>query len=618
MKPALDDDNKKSKSKKLDKFSKFANKKEKNGKKGDNDEIEDDEECECPGDEKGTKTGKKKAKDGNGESKSVKKDDEGGEESKSVSKSTTNKKYDDEEDIENNGEDEEYQVDRKNEKLPKFSKKGDDDDEPADEREIGDKHYAKMPGEEDNEPTTKDPGKHPYIEVNPFDVSDPYDPNPVGRTRARDSIEGKTAKGVINPYGMDVELDNQKDEVPGKKWPKNRKKGRQASIVEALRGSVGKRRALGATKMTKVRSKASNKVRTSKGRGHSFGTKAAVRGSTARRGSSGTVTRGRSSSGHPMGLWRTFNNLYRSHLDWKKQKRQHDTKMDRMDAKSEVRDPDLAKDDAKNIKSIKKRHPGLSIGSKPPRIPTGFEGDYADSKSGERDRDKWLRSRAPKRFAPKSKVDTEKEKYVALRMKKVERWKDKYPESYERRKKEHGDKYDERESTKELRKVSEATYYREGPMRTFNNIVRSWLDAKKDRRRDILRKKSEAKRNRLDAKHHKLDVKHHKHDEKVGKQLDANKNRSVPDREDWWDDIKRKQDSGYKFNESLTMAESLALMGKAKQSGYKSSVIREVYNRGLEAWPGRSCNMNRKQYAFTRVNSYINNGKARKMDDDLT
>ncbi len=635
------------------------------------------------------------------------------------------KDADDEEDEENGKSFTSEPIDKiKGKKKKPFSKdKDDDEDEPADEREVTDKHYVK-PGEDSDETTDKD--SHPYIDINPFDSEDANDPNPQGRTKARDSVEAKGAKGITNPYGMDTSDDDQKGEVSGKKPLSKSKKGkRKLAIVEGIRGSLV----------------------------------SAVRKNMMKRGKS-TVSRGRSSSssGHPMGLWRTFNNLYRSHLDWKKQKRQHDTKMDRMDktdTPAEVRDPELAKDDAKNIKSIKKRFPDLAKGKKPPNLPVGFEGDVFNSKAGEKSRVKWrekvgdktpvkkaersefgkkwderqardreaakgrgrekvnkghsdlgpermnkairarkaeLRSlRAGKKGKqyqdakkkrddaadeiknpkpvvnkePVKKVSSKKIKGVGARN--LQRAKDNLNkekaiknarDDAERRYRHHSGEMDQAappkpkpgeggsdaaskrfERSKKARQIRstrsdlrdrvkwmkdrghkldemyriflEATYYREGPMRTFNNIVRSWLDAKKDRRRDKLRQQSEAKRKNLN-------VKHHKHDAEVGKQLDAHKNKSVPDREDWWRDIKSKQDSGYKFNESLTMAESIALVGKAKQSGYKSSVIREVYNRGLYSWPGRSCNMNRKQYAFSRVNSFVAGGEARKMDDDLT
>jgi len=655
MKPIVDDD-KKNPKKKLNKFSKFAKKDDKFAKKDDKfvrsngpDDLKDADDEEDEGNEKtftSEPIDKVKGKTFNKTKKPFSKDKVNG------------------------------------------SDDGDDDDEPADEREVTDKHYVK-PGEESDEPDDKK-GSHPYIDINPFDSEDANDPNPQGRTKARDSVEAKGAKGITNPYGMDTTDDDQKGEVPGKKPSSKSKKGKKKlAIVEAIRGSLV----------------------------------SAVRKNMIKRGKS-TVSRGRSSSsGHPMGLWRTFNNLYRSHLDWKKQKRQHDTKMDRMDrtdTPTEIRDPELANDDAKTMKSIKKRFPDLVKGKKPPNLPVGFEGDVFNSKAGEKARQKyrdkigdktpvkkaersevgkkWDERQARDREAAKGRghekvtkaqddlgpermnkaIKARKAKLSDLRAgKKGKRYKDakKAQAVAARQMKRKGISKDDQEEAERLHRhhsgemdlastpkpkrgeggsdaaskrsnrdikareirttrsdlrnrvkwmkdrghkldemyriFLEATYYREGPMRTFNNIVRSWLDAKKDRRRDKLRQKEEGKRSRINTKHHK-------HDEKVRQELDAHKNRSVPDREDWWKDIKRKQNSGYKFNESLTMAESIALVGKAKQSGYKSSVIREVYNRGLYSWPGRSCNLNRKQYAFSRVNSFVAGGEARKMDDDLT
>lgn len=51
-----------------------------------------------------------------------------------------------------------------------------------------------------------------------------------------------------------------------------------------------------------------------------------------------------------------------------------------------------------------------------------------------------------------------------------------------------------------------------------------------------------------------------------------------------------------------------ALEKKAEKSGIAGYVLGEVYIRGMEAWK-ESFNVSREQYAFARVNSYINKGK---------
>lgn len=59
-----------------------------------------------------------------------------------------------------------------------------------------------------------------------------------------------------------------------------------------------------------------------------------------------------------------------------------------------------------------------------------------------------------------------------------------------------------------------------------------------------------------------------------------------------------------KFEESVDKA----LNSKAEKSGIDIDIIKEVYSRGIEAWP-EGCKVSQQQYAFARVNSYINQGK---------
>ena len=59
-----------------------------------------------------------------------------------------------------------------------------------------------------------------------------------------------------------------------------------------------------------------------------------------------------------------------------------------------------------------------------------------------------------------------------------------------------------------------------------------------------------------------------------------------------------------KFGESV----SNALLNKSNKSGISLDILGEVYCRGLETW-NESVNISQQQYAFARVNSYINQGK---------
>ena len=59
-----------------------------------------------------------------------------------------------------------------------------------------------------------------------------------------------------------------------------------------------------------------------------------------------------------------------------------------------------------------------------------------------------------------------------------------------------------------------------------------------------------------------------------------------------------------KFEESVDKA----LNSKSEKSGIDIDIIKEVYSRGIEAWP-EGCKVSQQQYAFARVNSYINQGK---------
>ena len=62
------------------------------------------------------------------------------------------------------------------------------------------------------------------------------------------------------------------------------------------------------------------------------------------------------------------------------------------------------------------------------------------------------------------------------------------------------------------------------------------------------------------------------------------------------------------------------LKEKSEKSGISYDTLSEVYLRGIESWESGEClsEMNAQQWSFSRVNSFIAGGRARKMlDDDL-
>jgi len=66
----------------------------------------------------------------------------------------------------------------------------------------------------------------------------------------------------------------------------------------------------------------------------------------------------------------------------------------------------------------------------------------------------------------------------------------------------------------------------------------------------------------------------------------------------------------------LTNKQKLSLYKKSQQSGYPTNILEEVYQRGVMSWE-ESTNKTPEQYAFDRVNSFISNGLAAEIDEDL-
>ena len=60
-----------------------------------------------------------------------------------------------------------------------------------------------------------------------------------------------------------------------------------------------------------------------------------------------------------------------------------------------------------------------------------------------------------------------------------------------------------------------------------------------------------------------------------------------------------------------------SLFKKAVRSGVPFSTLKEIFNRGMNDWDSTTARINQEQFAFTRVNSYVAQGKAYKVDNDL-
>lgn len=67
---------------------------------------------------------------------------------------------------------------------------------------------------------------------------------------------------------------------------------------------------------------------------------------------------------------------------------------------------------------------------------------------------------------------------------------------------------------------------------------------------------------------------------------------------------------------ALTDKQKLSLYKKSQQSGYPTNILEEVYQRGVISWE-KSTNKTPEQYAFDRVNSFISDGLAAEIDEDL-
>lgn len=61
-----------------------------------------------------------------------------------------------------------------------------------------------------------------------------------------------------------------------------------------------------------------------------------------------------------------------------------------------------------------------------------------------------------------------------------------------------------------------------------------------------------------------------------------------------------------------------ALIKKAEKTKIPYYTIEQVYLRGILSWDNLSTQLTREEFAFNRVNSYIANGLARQLDNDIT
>lgn len=78
-------------------------------------------------------------------------------------------------------------------------------------------------------------------------------------------------------------------------------------------------------------------------------------------------------------------------------------------------------------------------------------------------------------------------------------------------------------------------------------------------------------------------------------------------------EILRKVDEAF----ALFEKDMAALAEKAELSGYPLDMVQEVFERGLQSWSEEDTSQTQQQWAFARVNSFINEGAAFDLDIDL-
>jgi len=148
--------------------------------------------------------------------------------------------------------------------------------------------------------------KNPYVIVSPLDI-DPHDPNPAGRTRARDSVKQHGAKGITNPYG----LEPKKKEKKRMRLKEKLQEAKRASKVRLPKAKSG------------VRSAPTKSMVKTAG-GSMGGHKGMVRSGGAQPKATRHIARDSGGAGVQSVqrmAWRPLNNLYRAWLDKKKDAR---------------------------------------------------------------------------------------------------------------------------------------------------------------------------------------------------------------------------------------------------------------------------------------------------------
>ena len=66
----------------------------------------------------------------------------------------------------------------------------------------------------------------------------------------------------------------------------------------------------------------------------------------------------------------------------------------------------------------------------------------------------------------------------------------------------------------------------------------------------------------------------------------------------------------------LSFKDCVSLTEKAQKHGIKTSIVMEVFRRGIDDW-SEGLDVTKQQHAFARVNSFLAGGKAYELDKDL-
>lgn len=89
--------------------------------------------------------------------------------------------------------------------------------------------------------------------------------------------------------------------------------------------------------------------------------------------------------------------------------------------------------------------------------------------------------------------------------------------------------------------------------------------------------------------------------------------KNTPHAKDLFADVR----NGMKMNQLKEHKTMTAILEKALKSGVRFSTLQEVYQRGVAAWERSDSGKTADQFAFDRINSFINLGAAARLDGDL-